>query len=167
MIGCDNIIVLALDQATKLTGYSIWVDGQLINYGVFNVEDVKETESRVENTKMFLRAIVDLYKVDRVILEDIQQQSNPKVYKLLAELLGVLTNYLYENKIPYTTVRPSEWRKILKVTGRKRQEQKDSAKELVRSLYNKDTTEDESDAICLGLAVHKKGLDNFVFITED
>lgn len=158
---------MALDQATKLTGYSVWCDGKLVKHGVFNIEDIKENPERTKNTKMFLKAMVETYNIDMVILEDIQQQSNPKTYKILAELLGVLCNFLYEVQLPYFIIKPSEWRKILKIGGRKRREQKEATKQLITGLYSVEVTEDEADAMAIGLAIHTKGVNSFAWIKED
>lgn len=52
---------------------------------------------------------------------------------------------------------PSHWRKVLKDKykvsfGKARAEQKKAAQDLVRQQLNIEATEDECDAICIGLA---------------
>ena len=57
----------------------------------------------------------------------------------------------------HTVLAPSHWRSILKSQfgigfGRSRAEQKKSARGFVKDHYNIDVSEDEADAICIGIA---------------
>ena len=57
----------------------------------------------------------------------------------------------------HTVLAPSHWRSILKSPfgigfGRSRAEQKKSARGFVKDHYNIDVSEDEADAICIGIA---------------
>ena len=58
----------------------------------------------------------------------------------------------------HTVLAPSHWRSILKSHyglvgfGRSRAEQKKSARGFVKDHYNIDVSEDEADAICIGIA---------------
>lgn len=90
-----------------------------------------------------------------VALEDVTQQFNPQVFKLLSKLLGVIENMLYENNILYDVISPGTWRKACKVKGRKRVEQKENTRVWVKNKYDFDVTEDECDAIGIGYCMYK------------
>jgi Holliday junction resolvasome RuvABC endonuclease subunit len=79
--------ILALDQASEKSGYSIFDNGKLFKYGLLKLSDIKKDkfnepyDERVTNVKEFLKKMIDTYNIDLVILEDIQKQVNIKTYK--------------------------------------------------------------------------------------
>ena len=40
----DTQRILALDAATKITGYSVYDNGVLVSYGIYKVDDKLDTE---------------------------------------------------------------------------------------------------------------------------
>lgn len=153
--------LLSLDQSLNLTGFAIFnnIDGELYKYGVFDLKDIKGdnvTDEKILNIKMFIDKIINNYNIKLVVIEDIQSQSNINTFKLLSWLQGVLKNYLYENGVPYLIISPATWRKELGIKGRKRDEQKISAINYVKSKYRIDVSSDVADAICIGLATIEK-----------
>ena len=147
--------ILSLDQALNLTGFAIYDNKELILHGTFNLKDIKgdnSVEEKVSNVKKFLEKIIADYEIDLVVLEDVQSQVNVNTFKQLAWLQGTLINFLYERKYCHLIVKPSEWRSIIGFNGRKRVDQKQSAKDIVFKLFSKDVSEDEADAILIGLA---------------
>ena len=53
----------------------------------------------------------------------------------------------------YYEMFPAEWRKQLKMQGKfKTDEYKRMSKEYVKDRYDKDVTDDEADAVCIGSA---------------
>lgn len=162
--------ILSLDQALNLTGFAIFEEDLLIKYGTLNLSDIKgdnPTDEKILNVKEFIKRIKKNYGIDLVIIEDIQSQVNIKTFKHLAWLQGVIKNYLYEQEIPYTVYKPSEWRKIIGIKGRKRVEQKANAQLKVKELYNIDVSEDEADAILLAVATITSVKKNNLNILKD
>lgn len=149
-------ILISLDQAAKVSGYSIFKDGIYEKSGTFSVPPHKPIEERLA---LFYQELTTLYNeyADydvELVFEDIQlQMGNVKTYKVLAYIQAVALLFCFYNKIPYTISTPSHWRKLLGGGfGRKREEQKTHAIELVKEKLNIDVSSDEADAICLGLA---------------
>jgi len=92
-----------------------------------------------------------------VFFEGIQKQSNAETFKKLAYCQATILLWCYWNELKYTILPPSHWRKTLKDKyglgfGTSRAEQKKKAQELVKQVYGKDVSQDEADAICIGLA---------------
>lgn len=152
--------VLALDQATKISGWSLWDNDDLVKYGVFKTKSV-DTVDRLIEVRQWLYNLLINYKPDIVLLEDIQLQNtvNGKktdgvvgvtTYKALAELLGVLQVTLREQGINFKVVPSSVWRSDVGVKGWSRVDRKRSAQTLVRDWIQTNVTEDEADAICIG-----------------
>ena len=158
------MIILGLDQSSNSTGYSVYKDGELIKYGLFNETkkiDKKHNgntyyQEKIKRIKEFMKGLIDTYKVDIVTIEDIQSQKSPDTFKKLAWLQSALIQYLYEQKIKYAILKPSEWRNALKIKGktRKREDVKKATIEYVKKEFDIDCTDkdDISDAICIGYA---------------
>lgn len=154
--------VLALDQATHTTGWSIWDGDNLMRFGTFDSTQTKDTVARLVEIRQWVLSLLDNYKPDLVILEDIQLQTSVNrkqlesaqmgvtVFKTLAELLGVLSVTLQEQNIPFQVVPSGVWRAKAGVKGRTRADKKRSAQRIVKEEFDVNVTEDEADAICLG-----------------
>ena len=147
--------VLSVDQATK-TGFSVFKEDDLFKYGCFDLSDVTRKsygdtyfDEKVLNVQMFLERCIGEFEIDLVVMEDIQKQQNVQTYKNLAYLQGALKLYCYSNHIPYSILKPSEWRKVLKIKGRKREEQKANSIKYVESKYGIIVSDDIADSICI------------------
>lgn len=147
--------ILGFDQASITSGWSIFDDNRLINYGSWSSHGSKSTE-RIAQTKAWVASMIEQHKPDIVYLEDIQLQKFEDgetavlTYKKLAHLQGVLKNYCFENGIPYDIVPPNTWKSYNNIKGKTRSDQKKSAQLRVKALYELDVTQDEADAILIG-----------------
>lgn len=146
--------LLALDQASAVSGYAIFEDGKLIKYGAFSVDDEKIT-TRLVKIKKYVLDLITNFNITRVALEDIQLQKNVETFKALAQVLGVLTETFEELNIPYEIVYSSSWKSTLKIKGSKRVEQKRNAQKYVLDTYGVKATQDTCDAICIGTHILK------------
>lgn len=156
--------ILALDQSSITSGYSIFCDNQLIESGTFTFNSTILSK-RLLKIREQIKQLINSYCIEYVILEDIQLETkvpnNVKTYKALAEVIGVITELLEELKIKYELVAPSSWRSQLNIKGNKRNEQKKNAQNYVLKVYKKDVSEDESDAICIGAYYINKNMSAF------
>ena len=150
---------LALDQATQLAGWSIFDDTELVAYGKIHLTQIDAIE-RISQLRQWLINMLINWNPDLVAIEDIQLQSfsiNGKqkesvtTYKVLAQLQGALLVTLFEKNTPYLVAHVSSWRSHCHITAKKRSDQKRAAQLLVKEKYDKDVTQDEADAICIGL----------------
>ena len=147
--------LLSLDQSSRITGYAIFQDEQLIKYGKIELED-KNIGLRLYKLRQEIEKIIKEYNIEFVIFEDIQLQSNVQnnisTFKILSEVFGVIYELLTEMKIPNKSILAVTWKSKLKIKGKTRQEQKKSAQSFVLEKYNIKPTQDEADAICIGLS---------------
>lgn len=151
--------ILALDQATYTTGWSIFDGDKLIKYGHWNSSG-RTTEERIAQTKQWMASMIKKWNPDKIVIEEIQLQTYKKseeeviemvkTFKTLAQLQGTLLNYLYENNFFYKPIPVGSWKKHSQVTGKGRTDQKRSAQLRVKAIFNIDATQDESDAILIG-----------------
>lgn len=160
----DNIAVkkggyriLAFDQASITSGWSVFDDQELVKYGKWTSDGTSSTD-RISKTKYWFASMIQTWNPDEVVLEDIQLQKsgkeegeqNVQVFKKLAHLQGVLKNYLYEMGYDYKVVPPATWRALSQIKGKSRTEKKKSAQMKVKKLYDISITQDEADAILIG-----------------
>ena len=151
--------LLALDQATRTTGYAVFNDGVPIVIGHFTItkDDFAERLVEIRNTVIKL---IEEYDIDTVAFEDIQLQNNVvqnvKTFKMLAEVFGVILELLQERKMEYYVVAPTVWKATFKIAGRGREAEKKLAQKFVLDEYNIKCTQDEADAACIGIHVTKQ-----------
>lgn len=69
--------VFALDQATHISGWSIFDDEDLIKFGLYETT-LKETEERINEVKNWLINMALNWKPDYIYIEDIQLQQHSK-----------------------------------------------------------------------------------------
>ena len=158
--------ILALDQASKTSGYSIFKDGKLHTYGKFTFEDADLGE-RLCKIKNKILELINEYDIDELIFEDIQLQNNVtqnvQTFKILAEVYGLIDQMASELKIPHRSYLASSWKSQLGIKGKDRAEQKRNAQKYVMSTYGVKCTQDEADAICIGdCAVKRESLNGFI-----
>jgi len=141
--------ILALDDSTTTTGWSVFDNEELVGYGKIEMTQKNPTE-RISALRQWLLSMLTKWHPDTVSIEDIQKQENVQIFKILAQLQGVLENTLFENKYHYTVDHVASWRSFCGVKGKSRSELKRNAQEKVKEWYDVTVTQDEADAICLG-----------------
>ena len=83
--------ILALDQSSRCSGFSVFENGKLLTYGKFTFEDADLGE-RLCKIKNKILELIEQYNIDELIFEDIQLQNNitqnVQTFKTLAEVYG-------------------------------------------------------------------------------
>lgn len=149
--------IIALDNATHITGWAVFDNNQLVSYGKYTTRD-QDTSERIVEMGDWLSNLLVKWEPNTIILEDIQQQNNVSTFKVLAKLQGVLEYISKKNGVEYYIISPATWKHNAQVQGRTRVDQKRSAQLIVNKLYGVQATQDECDAILLG----KYGVDKFL-----
>ena len=151
---------LALDQSSHITGWAIFEDKTLIEFGKFNFQN-PDLGERLHKIRCKVQQLVEENQIERMILEDVQFQekvvNNVQTFKILAETLGVLYEYGITAGLEPQIVLAGTWKSFLGIKGHNRTEQKRNAQAYIVDNYQIKPTQDECDAICIGLyATHKK-----------
>ena len=151
-------VVLSLDQSTTATGWALFEEGKLKDFGVYKPSG--DRNQRIEETRKWLKSkIEELFAKEPIeltlVLEDIQMQGNVETFKSLAHLQGVLINLGFQKKqekelVDSVEYYSSAWKSTCNIKGRKRKEQKENAQKHVLDTYGIAAPEDVCDAICLG-----------------
>ena len=147
--------LLALDQASRTTGYAVFEDDKLVKSGTFTLRSDDVGERLVDYRKHIEKLIID-NDIEEVAFEDIQMQgqvNNVQTFKVLAEIFGVTQEFLVENGHSYHIISSNTWKSKLQIKGRTRVEQKRNAQIYVLENFDKKVSQDESDAICIGASI--------------
>lgn len=145
--------ILALDQASHISGYAIFEDNQLLECSHFTFND-SDMGKRLMKIRQKIEDLIKTHKIEYVIMEDIQMDNaktnNVQTFKILAEVFGVIAELLEEMDIPNSAVLAVSWRSRLGIKGKLRPEQKKNAQIYIENKYGIKPTEDEADAACIG-----------------
>ncbi len=143
--------ILAIDQATKVSGYALFINNKLKECGVV-ASDKDETNpiERIRQMGLELQKLIHTTQPDYVVFENVQYQRNQGTFKMLSQLQGVLMEILFELNIDFTIIESTAWKSFCGIKGKDRAPQKLNTKVFVKEAYNQDCTEDEADAIGIG-----------------
>ena len=145
--------LLALDQSSRISGYAIFVDENLIAHGSINLTE-EDVGQRLVLIRKEVTKLIHKYDINEIAFEDIQMQAsvgnNVQTFKILAEVFGVILMLCTELKINYTIISSNTWKSTLKIKGKKRSEQKQDAQRYVLEHYGIKAIQDTVDAICIG-----------------
>ena len=143
--------VLALDQATHKSGWSIFDGNKLLKYGIYEAIGEEEVQ-RFHQIKEWLISMIDNWKPDIIGLEGIQYQQDIGIttFQTLARLQGILIEVCYELQIPLQICHSQTWKSYCGVKGKSRSDQKKSMQNLVKKWFDISIEEDAADAIGIG-----------------
>ena len=151
--------VLSCDQATRVSGFSVFDDGEYIESGIVDLsKSTLETPERSFVMAKELWKVIKKYQPDYLILEETQNQNNIKTVQILSRLQGMIIGYAEAHKVKTYMIQPSRWRKTLSyVQGPKvrRDALKKQSIEYVKNNLGLTLSEDAAEAVCLGIAAHK------------
>jgi Holliday junction resolvasome RuvABC endonuclease subunit len=152
---------IGLDQATHITGYSIFDDGELVYAGMFEATAEDEIERDIEIKNWLIQLIVN-WKPDIIGIEGIQlQEINNKyvgvtTYQTLALLQGILMATCVEEHMDYVICPQATWRSHCGVKGRTRADKKRSMQMKVKEWFDISVSDDVADAIGIGKYINDK-----------
>lgn len=143
--------ILAIDQATHTSGYAVFSNKNLIDYGSFVATGNDDIERSID-VKQWMISLIDQYEIDFIGIEGIQYQKEAGVttFETLARLQGILAAACVEEKKQYKIIATNTWRNYCGVAGRTRVDRKRSMQMLVKQWFGIKASDDECDAIGIG-----------------
>lgn len=157
--------ILALDQASRVSGWAIFANNDLLTYGKIDLSKQDDIGERLHLLRQKVKQLIEDHKIDKIILEDIymdgQRINNVQTFKALAEVFGVLYELCIELDIPVEAVLAGTWKSTLGIKGRTRPEQKRAAQAWVAENCGIKATQDEVDAICIGAHIIRQNVNNW------
>lgn len=176
------MLIFAFDQSSTITGYSVWLNNNLIEHGKFKLKKFGSFLDRAIACSELIVNLIEQNKKEhpqekiKVIFEDIQLQDtvsvrgvsngfgtmkeevNIRTFKTLAMLLGILQTEVikFDKDIEINLVLPIVWKRAVGIKSTIRPEQKAEAIQKVQNLYSFTPLEDEAEAILIGYNEIKK-----------
>jgi len=145
------IKILCLDQSTKATGFSVFDNRKLVDYGLLEANTKEPTIERMRIMREKIDNLIEQMQPDFVVFENIQLQGGVNTFQILAQLQGLIIGILYKFDLPFIIVEPSSWKSFCGIKGKKRAEQKENTKIFVINEFGIQASEDECDAIGIGV----------------
>lgn len=151
--------ILALDQSTRVTGYSLFKDGQYVKSGVIDLHKNTDTDERSKQMAVEICKLIEDAKPDCVIIEQVQNQSNVSTVIKLARIQGVAIGFCAAHNIDLHILTPSQWRAALDYKQGpkvKREILKQQSRDFVKNVLGLEIkSEDENEAIAINEAAHR------------
>lgn len=150
--------LLSLDTSSSCSGWSIFLNGEYSNSGVFNLKKIKSSDERFKQMCTILLYTLNTERPDIVGIEMTVVTRNAAAQRLLTMILGVVYGWCVVHNVEFIMLRPTEWRALIssEKKGRKRDELKNWSISKVKTLFGKDVSDDEADAILIGQAIINK-----------
>ena len=147
--------LMSIDSSTNTTGYAFFINGILKSYSTCDYSYIKNTQKRIDNMILFICEMIENERPDIVVTELTVVNRNAEAQRNLTMILGAIRYKCLELKIEYYSLRPTEWRKLIKdkeeKIPRKREELKKWSINKIKENYNIETHSDDlSDAILIG-----------------
>lgn len=144
--------ICGIDASTKKTGIALLKNEKLVEYRLLDYSRELNLDKRMREMCMSINDLLDYYKPDLVLCEDVWVSNNPNTAKTLARLGGAIYMWAVLNETAFEYVVPSAWRAAVGInTGKKKREElKKLSIAKVRENYNIEPGEDVCEAILIG-----------------
>ena len=149
-------MILSLDQSSNATGFALFNKGKLITYGVIDLNKMpKGGEEEYTNKRIVLKNRLSEIITDNLVkltLTEGVYGQNIKTCKILSKVQGSVQDLCKELDIDcFSFANAGEWRKLIGVKGKKREEYKENTKQYVLTKYDipDNLSDDEYDAIAI------------------
>ena len=149
--------ILSLDTSTKVSGYAVYDDNDLIYYSSIDRSSIKDSELRMMAMVSGIFILMQQYKPDVVAIEEMVVPRNPQTQRMLTLILGAVYGQCLQAGIRYCSLRPTQWRAAVKDEGEKLPRKRDDLKSWsiskVNNLFKISEIDDNvSDAVLIGQA---------------
>ncbi|MFR3182212.1 MAG: crossover junction endodeoxyribonuclease RuvC [Clostridia bacterium] len=148
-------ILIAFDESTTCTGYAVFKDEELIDYGAITQKS-KNVIERVSEIAYAVEDLINRYEPNDIAIENVQITMSAPTAKSLMGLQLLIEILCYRKQIHCETIRTAHWRKVLGLSNSpkiKRAEKKKETIDYVENKYGiKIDKDDISDAIAIGTA---------------
>lgn len=151
-----DTIMLSLDTSSKKTGYALFENGVLSDYGLIECTE-KEMEIRFKKMALALWEKISHYSPAIVVIEETVVIRNPQTQRFLTRLQGIIYAWCMLHNAEFITLRPTEWRSAVGINSyhKKREVLKQEAIVLVSKNHPEvsDVNDDTAESILIGDAL--------------
>lgn len=152
--------VCSFDAATGTTGVAIFENNKYIKSYIIETNNKIKGDEKLNQMIDLIYSVLKTEEPDVCVVEKIVVTRNAVSTRMLQELIGAIRGYCIDpvHNIKFECLAPSTWRSNIvklynqKPNGKKREEQKAWALDVVNNKLNIKTEDDnEADAILIGL----------------
>ena len=143
--------LLSIDSSTSSTGYAVFIDGKYSRSGCIQINDDDKLTKMIEH----IYSLIINEDPDIIVVEEMVVVRNAQVARYLTMIIGAIFGKCLDNGIYYSSIRPTEWRKLIDPgkKPRKRAELKEWSVQKVKELFDiEGVSDDIADAILIGQA---------------
>jgi Holliday junction resolvasome RuvABC endonuclease subunit len=130
----------------------------------YNEIHKKEKKDQMEKRVVYMinniREFLNKHKPELIVMEDSYGQNDMMTLKMLSRIQGAVLSWALQHNAQVIFKTPSQWRKEVGIplvdankNHLKREQFKELAILIVKQVYGIDVTDDEADAICIGLSM--------------
>lgn len=107
--------MVAFDTSTYDTGYSIWKNGNLIEYANICPDPKRKMPAVLRRKKMALtiKELLKKHNPDIIVIELTNVLTNATTQRSLDRILGVIEVWSWEKGCDYFEYPPTQWRKLV------------------------------------------------------
>ena len=150
--------LLSLDVSTKSTGWAVFEDKKLVEYGCITSSST-DLIKRIHIITDGIKEILNKYTIDKIVIEEVRPElgtQNIKTHRALMWIQGYIAIMAHDNfKLEFEYIYPSEWRKVCGIktgSGVRRESLKPKDIAFVKEKFHIDVNDDIADAIGIGYA---------------
>lgn len=156
--------MISLDTSSSKSGWAYYVNGVYSESSVVNLDTNEckkkykaNSEQRVKDMCLSLLELLDKYKPNIVVIEKLNVGRNMNATRILAKVIGCVYSYAITHDCYYYEIQPTQWRSQLGMQSgkKKRDELKKLSIDYVKNTLGKNVSDDEADAVCVGLGYIK------------
>lgn len=134
------MIVIGIDASTTCTGYGVFEDNKLIDYGCIRPEGDSWRERLINEGPEFKDLLIK-YRPDKIYMENVPLMGKQmQTLVILGAVQGFFIGITSSLNIPVEFLLPSQWRSIMGLydgtkTGTKKEAMKEKAVKMANDLF--------------------------------
>lgn len=145
----EGFRIIAIDQASQKIGISIYDKGKLAYYHLVEVTGTLPVRL-AKIYKFLVEVVIQTWRPDYLVFEDIQYQDNALTHKTLGMVMGICVLAAEQHSIPHTEILNKVWQSEFNIAGSTRVAQKSNVIKRVQEYYGIEVNDDVADAILMG-----------------
>lgn len=144
------MVILSIDSGIERTGYAVFNDKKYEISALIKTSKTLKTERRLYEIYLKLKNVIQKYKPNVVVLEQLLFFKNQKTFIRVAQAQGIAMLLAAKNKIEIEFLTPLQIKQIVTGYG---QADKKSVQKMIKLTTEIDIKQDdEADAVACGLA---------------
>lgn len=146
--------IMGIDASTKKTGVAFFEDDMLKEHRLIDCSKIISVNNRMNQMILNIHAVINYWKPEYIAIENSWVGVNPKVSKLISEIIGGTRAAAARHSIDFIEYEPNEWRSLVGIYTKttKREDLKFISIKMVNDKFKLNVNDDEADAILIAQA---------------